>query len=127
MYLEIQHSIINGLGGTGALLEAETTPPSFGLSLPPDLDRPIVRGSAENSTIQPTISDQAWPARDRRPPSHLEDYFCYSTHVKDPALASSLPSSSSGNAYPLTQYITCENFSVGHRACLLYTSDAADE
>jgi len=58
------------------------------------------------------------PAQEKRLPSHLEDYFCYNTQVRDPLLAFSPSKGSSGNPYPLVNYITCNNFSNRHRAFL---------
>jgi len=44
--------------------------------------------------------------------------LCYTGHVDDFLPISSLPQGSSGNPYPLVNYITCDNFSKSHRAFL---------
>ena len=89
-----------------------------------ELDRPVDRGSAENPDGQLNVNHR--PTRMKRAPSHLEDYFCYTSQVNDPSLASLPANSSSGNPYPLVNYITCNNFSASHRAFLATITKIVD-
>ena len=57
--------------------------------------------------------------RTRRPPAKLDDYVCYSAHIKNPVLtAHSCPKEPSGTCYPLHHYVTCKNFSPSHQQVL---------
>jgi len=76
-----------------------------------------IRGK-ETTNSQAIHNGPSRPTRDRRAPSHLDDYFCYNARVNDPSLASSPSINSSSNPYPLVNYITCDNFSVSHNAFL---------
>jgi len=82
------------------------------------VDRSAARGSTENADGHPNGNDNIRPTRTRRASSHLEDYVCYAAQVNDPSLVASPPKGSSGNPYPLVNYITCNNFSNSHRAFL---------
>jgi len=60
--------------------------------------------------------------RVHKPPSHLQDYVCYSACPKDSSLLSkashSTPKVSSGKLYPIVNYVTCNKFSSVHRCYL---------
>jgi len=48
----------------------------------------------------------------------LEDYVCYSTSSSNPSSTDSFQTLSSGKPYPLTRYVTCDNFSNAHKSYL---------
>ena len=46
----------------------------------------------------------------------MQDYFCYTVHASNPSSNASLvQKASSGNPYPIANYVTCNNFSSAHR------------
>ncbi|KAJ4808040.1 Retroelement pol polyprotein-like [Rhynchospora pubera] len=55
--------------------------------------------------------------RIRRPPARLRDYICYTARV-DSSLTHPAHIGSSGTPYPIGNYVTCDKFSVSHRAFL---------
>ena len=69
------------------------------------------------NTVVRTTTDQR-PSRERRPPSHLTDYVCYSSRSIDPSTQHSSSTSSSGIRYPITNFVTCAHFSNAHRGYL---------
>jgi len=56
--------------------------------------------------------------RDKKRPSHLEDYVCYSATSYNPSSTCSFQKVSSGKPYPITHYVTCDNFSPAHKTYL---------
>ena len=56
--------------------------------------------------------------REKKRPSHLEDYVCYSASSSHPSSTDSFQTVSSGKPYPLTHYVTCDNFSNAHKSYL---------
>ena len=87
--------------------------------------RPIGPSASDNTVSQgsdPT-AESANPRAEKRPikkPSHLTDYFCYSVQSKNPS-SSTQPHQrvSSGNPYPIVDYVACDRFSNGHKNILL--------
>ena len=56
--------------------------------------------------------------RQRKVPSHLQDYWCYYTQKTDPLSLGLIQKVSWGNPYPKANYVTSNNFSYAYRACL---------
>ena len=61
------------------------------------------------------LAESARPIREKhliKKPSHLTDYVCYSVQSKNPSSSAQPPQMvSSGNPYPIVDYITCDRFS----------------
>lgn len=55
--------------------------------------------------------------RDRRPPTYLKDYYCHSA-VQEPPCITLTQTSSLGKSYPISQYISYDNFSSSYKAFL---------
>ena len=75
---------------------------------------------------QPTASGQGEvpspqsvprPQRSRRPPSHLKDFVCHAIASQDPT-TSPLQDASSGTPYPISNFVSYDNFSASYRAFL---------
>jgi len=50
---------------------------------------PLTESGSLEAPIAPQTENRIRPTRERRAPSHLDDYFCYNTQVTDPLLVSS--------------------------------------
>ncbi|XP_010256211.1 PREDICTED: uncharacterized protein LOC104596654 [Nelumbo nucifera] len=64
---------------------------------------------------QPTIELLGCGHREKRPPNYLQDFVTHSARRLDPSAVSPASSQSSGTPYPITNYVTYDNFSVKHR------------
>jgi len=84
-------------------------------SLLPSSGEPAVQ---PNTVVSNTTDQQQRPSRERRPPSHLTDYVCYSSRSIDPSTQHSSSTSSSSIRYPIANFVTCANFSNAHRGYL---------
>ena len=64
--------------------------------------------------------------RDRKTPSHLKDYLCYSARTKDPPSVHPLQKVSSCKPYPIVNYVTCDRFSNAHKDYLVAITKVAE-
>lgn len=78
------------------------------------------RQSVEDLMSTPHVNEQLGRGhRERHPPSKLKDYICHTVScANDPTPESHPQSQSSGTLYPITNYVTCTNFSMSHRQFL---------
>jgi len=58
------------------------------------------------------------PQRSRCPPSHLKDFVCHAVTSQDP-ITSTFHTAASGTPYPISQFLSYNNFSNSHRAFLV--------
>ncbi|KAJ4812357.1 Retroelement pol polyprotein-like [Rhynchospora pubera] len=75
------------------------------------------RQDAPGQSASPSSDLNGRVQRSRKPPSHLQDYICY-TAFCDPSKAHPTPVDSSGSLYPITHYVNCNKFSMAHRIFL---------
>jgi len=75
---------------------------------------------APNDTAQPTsVPGPDLCKRVRKAPSHLQDYICYTVKTKGPSPITLTPQKvSSGEPYPIANFITCNKFSDTHQCYL---------
>lgn len=65
-------------------------------------------GETESEFLGPRI---------RQPPKYLKDYYCHAA-VQDPPHSTLDPAPSPGKPYPMSQYVSYNNFSISHKAFL---------
>ncbi|XP_010242510.1 PREDICTED: uncharacterized protein LOC104586844 [Nelumbo nucifera] len=84
---------------------------------PPDKTRSHTdcRNNETPAAPQPTTELLGHGHREKRTPNYLQDFVTHSAHCLDPSVVSPASSQSSGIPYPITHYVTYDNFSVKHR------------
>ncbi|CAH9143337.1 unnamed protein product [Cuscuta epithymum] len=64
--------------------------------------------------------------RTKQPSVRLKDYVTHTVIRKNPIPPSSSPSASSGTPFPISHYVSCDNFSVAHRVFLAAISSGTE-
>ena len=106
----LSSAVRGSVSGPEDAMEASLRGAQWAAHMVPQTEEPV-----QNSESGPSNRGQ----RVRKAPSHLQDYFYYTIQASNPSSnASPVQKASSGKSYPITNYVTCNNFSSVHRSYL---------